>query len=167
MLQNTARKRPFFRAVFFSLLFCRESGAVCPVLLQISLPPGLWADAGEILLRSVSITEQTGCTDRWEALENLIGRDGFNEVFTHTRTIFAQERPKKSLLDAFREFVVNRTTPKGLIDDILTPYTKAYFAAKKGRTFRFCPFLLRVGKIMPECTWLLLLHRYSRCRCRL
>lgn len=58
----------------------------------------------------------------------------------HTRTIFAQERPKKSLLDEFREFVVNRTAPKGLIDDILTPYTKAYFAAKKGRTFWFCPF---------------------------
>lgn len=140
MRQNTARKRPFFRAVFFSLLFCQESGAVCPVLLQISLPLGLWADAGEILLRSVSKTAQTSCTDRWEALENLIGRDGFNEVFTHTRTIFAQKRPKKSLLDEFREFVVNRTTPKGLIDDLLTPYTKAYFAAKKGRTFWFCPF---------------------------
>lgn len=83
------------------------------------------------MLRSVLITEQTGCTDRWEVLENLVGRDGFNEVFTYTRTIFAQERPKKSLLDEFREFVVNRTTPKSLIDDILTPYTKAYFAAKK------------------------------------
>lgn len=78
-------------------------------------------------------TEQTSYTDRWEALENLVGRDGFNEVFTHTRTIFAQERPKKSLLDEFREFVVNRTTPKGLIDDILTPYTKAYFAAKNAQ----------------------------------
>lgn len=94
---------------------------------------------GKRLLCSVSITEQTSCTDRWEALENLVGRDGFNEVFTHTRTIFAQEHPKKSLLDEFREFVVNRP-PKGLIDDILTPYTKAYFAAKKGRTFWFCPF---------------------------
>lgn len=84
-------------------------------------------------MRSVSITEQTSCTDRWKALETLVGRDGFNEVFTHTRTIFAQERPKKSLLDEFREFVVNRTTPKGLIDDILTPYTKAYFAAKNAQ----------------------------------
>ena len=92
------------------------------------------------MLRSVSTTEQTSCTDRWEALETLVGRDGFNEVFTHTRTIFAQERPKKSLLDEFRESVVNRTAPKGLIDDLLTLYTKAYFAAKKGRTFWFCPF---------------------------
>ncbi len=99
------------------------------------------------MLCSVSITEQTSCTDRWEALENLVGRDGFNQVFTHTRAIFAQERPKKSLLDEFREFVVNRTAPKGLIDDILTPYTKAYFAAKKGRTFWFCPFCCGLVKL--------------------
>lgn len=102
---------------------------------------------GKRLLCSVSITEQTSCTDRWEALENLVGRDGFNQVFTHTRAIFAQERPKKSLLDEFREFVVNRTAPKGLIDDILTPYTKAYFAAKKGRTFWFCPFCCGLVKL--------------------
>ena len=88
---------------------------------------------GKRLLCTVSITEQTGCTDRWKALEPLIGRDGFNEVFTHTRTIFAQEHPKKSLPDEFREFVVNRTAPKGLIDDLLTLYTKAYFAAKNAQ----------------------------------
>ena len=29
---------------------------------------------------------------------------GFNEVFTHTRTIFAKERPKKNLLDEFKEY---------------------------------------------------------------
>lgn len=99
------------------------------------------------MLCTVSIAEQTGCTDRWEALETLIERDGFNEVFTHTRTIFAQKRPKKSLLDEFREFVVNRTTPKGRIDDLLTPYTKAYFAAKKGRTFWFCPLCCGLVKL--------------------
>ena len=99
------------------------------------------------MLCTVSITEQTGCTDRWKALEPLIGRDGFNEVFTHTRTIFAQEHPKKSLPDEFREFVVNRTAPKGLIDDILTPCTKAYFTAKKGRTFWFYPFCCGLLKL--------------------
>lgn len=66
-------------------------------------------------------------TAKWEELENIVGREGFNEVFTHTRTIFAKERPKKNLLDEFREYVISRTTPQSLIDKYLEPYTNAYF----------------------------------------
>lgn len=54
-------------------------------------------------------TEQESYTQKWEDMENLIGRDGFNEVFTHTRKIFAKEKAKKSLLDEFREYVVKAT----------------------------------------------------------
>lgn len=42
-------------------------------------------------------------TDKWEELENQVGRDGFNEVFTHTRTIFTMEKAKKNLLDEWKE----------------------------------------------------------------
>ena len=72
-------------------------------------------------------TEQESYTQKWEDMENLIGRDGFNEVFTHTRTIFAKEKAKKSLLDEFREYVVKATTPEALIDEYLEPYTNAYY----------------------------------------
>ena len=65
-------------------------------------------------------------TDKWENLENMAGREGFNEVFTHTRTIFTMEKAKKSLLDEFRTFVVPATSPQNLIDDYLEPYTLAY-----------------------------------------
>ena len=73
---------------------------------------------------------QQAYTDKWEELENLVGRDGFNEVFTHTRTIFTMEKAKKNLLDEFRSFVVPETTPKSLIDDYLEPYTMAYMKLK-------------------------------------
>ena len=69
-------------------------------------------------------------TDKWEELENQVGRDGFNEVFTHTRTIFTMEKAKKNLLDEFRSFVIPETTPKSLIDDYLEPYTLAYMKLK-------------------------------------
>lgn len=69
-------------------------------------------------------------TDKWESLENLVGRDGFNEVFTHTRTIFTMERAKKNLLDEFRNYVVPETTPKALVDEYLEPYTMAYMKLK-------------------------------------
>lgn len=74
--------------------------------------------------------EQQVYTEKWEDLENETGREGFNEVFTHTRTIFAKERPKKGLLEEFREYVVNGTRPKELIDNVLTPYAEAYTILK-------------------------------------
>lgn len=73
---------------------------------------------------------QQAYTDKWEELENQVGRDGFNEVFTHTRTIFTMEKAKKNLLDEFRSFVIPETTPKSLIDDYLEPYTLAYMKLK-------------------------------------
>lgn len=73
---------------------------------------------------------QKAYTDKWENLENLVGRDGFNEVFTHTRTIFTMEKAKKNLLDEFRSYVVPQTTPKALVDDYLEPYTMAYMKLK-------------------------------------
>ena len=62
--------------------------------------------------------EEQKYTEKWEELENLTGRDGFNEVFTHTRTIFAKERPKKNLLDEFKEYVIKQTSPKSLLMSI-------------------------------------------------
>ncbi len=70
--------------------------------------------------------EEQAYTAKWEELENMTGRDGFNEVFTHTRTIFAKERPKKNLLDEFKEYVIKTTPAKQLIDKYLVPYTEAY-----------------------------------------
>lgn len=69
-------------------------------------------------------------TDKWEELENMTGRDGFNDVFAHTRTIFAKERPKKVLQYEFREYVLKNIRPKEFIDDYLEPYTAAYIKLK-------------------------------------
>lgn len=73
---------------------------------------------------------QESYTDKWEDMETMTGREGFNEIFTHTRTIFAKERSKKNLLDEFREYVLSQTTPQGLIDNYLEPYTTAYVQLK-------------------------------------
>lgn len=75
-------------------------------------------------------SRQASYTEKWESLENQTGREGFNEVFTHTRTIFAKERPKKSLLEEFREYVLSRTSPTELIDKYLEPYSAAYVCLK-------------------------------------
>lgn len=70
--------------------------------------------------------EQQVYTEKWEDLEVQTTRDGFNEVFAHTRMIFAKAKSKKNLLDEFREQVLAKLSPKELIDDYLTPYAEAY-----------------------------------------
>ena len=76
-------------------------------------------------------SERRAYTDKWEKLENDCGRDGFNEVFTHTRSIFAKERPRTTLLEEFREYVLKDHAPKELIDRIIEPYSRAYVQLKQ------------------------------------
>lgn len=82
------------------------------------------------IIGELPVAKQQMYTDKWEELENETGRDGFNEVFTHTRTIFAKERPQKGLLEEFREYVVRKTTPEELINNYLEPYAEAYVCIK-------------------------------------
>jgi hypothetical protein len=70
--------------------------------------------------------EQQYYTDKWEDLEVQTTRSGFNDVFTHTRMIFAKSKAKQNLLEEFRESVLTKVSPKELIDDILEPYAEAY-----------------------------------------
>ncbi len=82
------------------------------------------------VIGSLPKEKQQGYTEKWEGLEELTGRDGFNEVFTHTRTIFVKERQKKTLREEFEEYVLKAVSPEQLIDDYLVPYTNAYVQLK-------------------------------------
>lgn len=64
--------------------------------------------------------------DKWEQMEVALGRNGFNDLFTYIRMIYAREKAKRSLLEEFRMHVLSRATdPKPLIDDVLKPYADA------------------------------------------
>lgn len=69
-------------------------------------------------------------TDKWESMENSVGRAGFNDVFAHTRMIFAKRKSKKGLLEEFNQYVLAEYSGKQLIDEILEPYTDAYAIVK-------------------------------------
>lgn len=78
------------------------------------------------IIGQIPENEQQDYTNKWEDLEVQTSRSGFNDVFTHTRMIFAKSKAKQNLLDEFREYVLTKTTPKELIDNILEPYAYAY-----------------------------------------
>lgn len=78
------------------------------------------------VIGEIPAEDQQSYTEKWEDLEVQTTRDGFNEVFTHTRMIFAKAKSKKNLLDEFRDYVLVKLKPQELIDDYLTPYAEAY-----------------------------------------
>ena len=65
-------------------------------------------------------------TDKWDNMENMTTRNGFNELFMHIRMIFAKNKARKGLLEEFREFVIPQFSPEDLIEKVLEPYTEAY-----------------------------------------
>jgi hypothetical protein len=69
--------------------------------------------------------------ETWEELEVETGRDGFAEVFGHIRMIYAKEKARRSLLDEFRERVIDKVpSAEDLVSKVIEPYTQAYLVAK-------------------------------------
>lgn len=73
-------------------------------------------------------------TEKWEELEVQTGRDGFNDLFSYIRMIYAREKARRSLLEEFREHVLSEVkTPDRLIEEILEPLAEAYLVVKNCR----------------------------------
>ncbi len=69
---------------------------------------------------------QDGYTTKWEDAEELVGRDGFKDVFSHVRTIHLKARIKDTILKEMQDHVLPKYKPEEFIDNILLPYTTAY-----------------------------------------
>lgn len=66
--------------------------------------------------------------DRWERLEEDLGRDEFGDLFLYIRAIKARTRSVRSLLQEFPEQVLNVYLPDngiGFMKEVLEPYAKA------------------------------------------
>ena len=64
--------------------------------------------------------------DKWEEMEVELTREGFRDLFTYLRMIYAREKAKRSLLEEFREHVLpDNPAPKPFVDDVLEPYADA------------------------------------------
>lgn len=72
--------------------------------------------------------EKQHYADRWEHLEESLGRDEFGDLFLYIRAIKARTRGVKSLLQEFPEQVLNTYLPEngsGFIRELLEPYARA------------------------------------------
>ena len=91
--------------------------------LDLSPTDILKADtAGEIA------NEQSRATyvEKWEAVEEALGRDRFADLFSHIRMVYAKEKSRRNLQDEFRDHVLADVDSETFIDDVLLPYSGAY-----------------------------------------
>lgn len=100
----------------------------------------------DIIGKLTSEAERQEYNDKWEEMEVELTRDGFRDLFTYLRMIYAKEKAKRSLLEEFREHVLPANPdPKAFIDDVLEPFSEAlefirnasYTATKKAEEVNF------------------------------
>ncbi|HEX8998164.1 MAG TPA: DUF262 domain-containing HNH endonuclease family protein [Ktedonobacterales bacterium] len=72
--------------------------------------------------------EQNEYTLRWEQVEESLGRDAFNDLIGHIRSIYRRTRHRADILDSFRKDVIQTLRDsRRLIDDVLVPHGASYY----------------------------------------
>lgn len=75
---------------------------------------------------------QESYTKKWEDVERTLGRDNFQELFTHIRMIYRKVKLRGTLAKEFRIYIEPQKEPKKFIDDVLNPYSKSLLEIKTG-----------------------------------
>lgn len=90
---------------------------------------GLDLSATDILKAEIigEVAEQSrdAYTEKWEDIEEDIGRDAFGELFSHIRMVYRKAKPQGTLLKEFREHVGMRDSAD-FIDNTLLPMARAF-----------------------------------------
>jgi hypothetical protein len=73
-------------------------------------------------------------TEKWEDLEVRIGRKDFELLFNHIRMIYAKTKPKRNLLEEFKEHVMKDGTKLDeLFLNVIEPLAEAFIIAKNAQ----------------------------------
>lgn len=60
--------------------------------------------------------------ERWEDMEVELSRDGFNDLFSYVRMIYAKDKPQRSILEEFRTHVLSKIkSPTQFIEVVPEP----------------------------------------------
>ncbi len=83
------------------------------------------------ILKAESIGElpegvQSVYGEKWESIEDELGREDFRDLFTHIRMIKAKSKLRQSLQADFQQRVLANSTGIQFVDQILLPYAEIY-----------------------------------------
>ena len=80
------------------------------------------------IIGAMSKHDRSSYTQKWENLEDALGRDGFRDLFTHIRMIYMKDKARRALNDEFRTGVLNKLNGVNFIDEVLEPFADVYEA---------------------------------------
>lgn len=78
------------------------------------------------IIGSIQDSEKQRYTDKWEDIEESIGRDNFSDLFSHIRMVYRRSKPQGILVKEFNAHVKPKENPEKFINNILVPYSEAY-----------------------------------------
>lgn len=91
---------------------------------------GLDLSATDILkadiIGGIPENERDTYTQKWEEIEESLGRESFGDLFGHIRMIYRKAKPQGTLLREFQEHVAALYKPKEIIVDIIAPFAAIY-----------------------------------------
>lgn len=78
------------------------------------------------IIGKIPDSEKNNYTDKWEDIEESIGRESFSDLFSHIRMIYRMSKPQGTLVKEFDEYVKPKENPEKFINDTLIPCSEAY-----------------------------------------
>ena len=81
------------------------------------------------IVGEIATGQQQQYSDKWEDIEEGLGRDRFGTLFAHIRMIYVKDKQRQNLQDEFKKHVlkdISDTAGRQFIDDILGSYADAY-----------------------------------------
>ena len=78
------------------------------------------------IIGSIDETRRQEYSNRWENIEQELGRNRFGDLFVHIRMVYAKAKARCNLQDEFQDFVLKNCGSTDFIDNILEPYAEAY-----------------------------------------
>ena len=84
------------------------------------------------LIGRVQPPKQADYSRKWEDTEDMLGRDGFQELFSHIRMIYLKTKLAGTILQDYKKSIApDGTDTEKFIDEIVVPYADAYYTIQK------------------------------------
>jgi hypothetical protein len=94
--------------------------------LDLSLTDILKAE----IIGPIPDAQKEAYTSKWEDIQEALGREMFQNLFTHIRMIYRKAKLSGSVLKEFREYVRPTDNPQQFINTILCPLGNAFYEIK-------------------------------------
>lgn len=90
--------------------------------LDLSLTDILKAE----IIGKISDYQKETYANKWDDIQEDLGREMFQNLFTHIRMIYKKSKPKESILKEIRQYVLPTVNPEEFINEKLCPYANSY-----------------------------------------